>query len=118
MRMNDLFAQRPLENGKPAILRGDQCDRVPLILDELRRGKVPGATELFGMDKRGDPPFDGFDSAELVDLGVALAPHNLGAETEYFVLIRQDHRAIHGSQPGNGINGALRLLGVMVAEVG
>ena len=118
MRMNDLFAQGPLEDGKTLILRGDECDCIPLILDELRRGKVPGATELFGMGKRGDTSFDWFDNAELFDLGAAFAPHNFGAETEYFITIRQDYRAINGSQPGNGINGALLFLGLMMAEAG
>ena len=46
MRVDELFARRPLEDREAAVLRRDQRHRVVLIVHELRGRQVPRAAEL------------------------------------------------------------------------
>jgi len=75
MRANNLFAARPSENRETLILRRHQGDGVLLILNKLRRRKVPRAAELFGMGQQGRRAFDGLRDSYALD---RLAP--LGAD--------------------------------------
>ena len=58
MRLDRFFAGGPPQNCESAILRGDQCDGIALVMGKLSRGKVPGTSELAGFSRRGDGPFD------------------------------------------------------------
>src|SRR4051812_42338454 len=45
VRMHHVLARRPGEHREVSVLRGDERDRVALIVDELRGGEVPRAAE-------------------------------------------------------------------------
>ena len=47
MRVDHLFARRPGEDCKAAVLRSDQCQRVSLIVYELGRRQVTRAAMLY-----------------------------------------------------------------------
>ena len=50
MRVDGVLARRPREHREVAVLRGDQRQRVALIVDELRRRQVARAAEPGRMD--------------------------------------------------------------------
>jgi len=67
MGMDDLLAGRPGEDGKPAVLGGDEGDGILLAKNKLRRGKVPGTAVLRRMDNGANVSDDGFGYQHLVD---------------------------------------------------
>ena len=67
MGVHLLLARRPGEDGEAAVLRRDQRERVALIVHELRRGQVPRAAELRGVDDRGVAAFDRLGDRHLLD---------------------------------------------------
>jgi len=67
MGVHDLFAGRPGEDGKAAVLGGDESDGILLAKYKLRRRKMPCAAVLRRMDNGTDVSDDGFGYQHLVD---------------------------------------------------
>ena len=67
MRVDHVLAGRPGEDGEAAILRGDERDRVALVVDELRGRQVARAAELRRMDDAAAPPSIGSVTVRLLD---------------------------------------------------
>ena len=80
-------------------------NRVALIVDELRRGKVSGSAELGRVDGGGDTPFDRFGHDDLFDARGAVATPDLGTKGEQIVTIGHQGRAIHRCETCDGIHG-------------
>ena len=68
MGVDHRLAPRPREEGKVAVLRGDERDAVALILDELRGRQVSCSPELGRIDDGSDAAFDRFSHSDLLDL--------------------------------------------------
>ena len=71
MRVNHFFARRPGEDCEAAVLRSDQRERISLIVYELGRRQMTGATVLYGGNHDGRIPDDRFRQHHLLDLFTA-----------------------------------------------
>jgi hypothetical protein len=116
MRMDHVLATGPFKDGEVAILgcdkRGATLRFIALIVDKLRGGKMPGASELVGMNQNGLPAFDGFGYDHLFHLSVAFAANDLRAEAQDVVSIIENHSAIYSRETGDRVHGAVQPAGV------
>ena len=93
------------EDREAAVLRGDERHRVALVVHELRGRQVPRAAELrTGARSSAAPPSIGSVTDDLLDQRRALAPRDLRAESEQFVPIGDDRRAVDRRQPGDRVD--------------
>jgi len=104
MGVDHCLAFGPFKDRETPILRRDECNGVALILDELRRGEVPGAAELIRVDDGGFRTNDWFRHRYLLDPWPATAASDLGAEAKHFMLFGEQHGAVDPGQAGNRIN--------------
>jgi hypothetical protein len=117
----------PLENGEASVLRCDQGNSIPLILDELGRREVSSTAELFRMDQGSRSTIDWFCHRHLLDLRPTSTTRNLGAKTEQFMLIGEYYSAVNRSQSRDCVDGPAecllpgspsRIIGDLAAKTG
>lgn len=97
MGLHHTFARRPSEHCKQAVLRGDECDGVALIVHELRAGQVPRSAKLRRLNEHRGRTFDGLRPHHLGDLRRPGTPHDLDAECVQVILIGDDGGAVDGA---------------------
>ena len=101
MSVHDFFIGGPGENREPAVLRRDERDPVPLVMDELGSGQVASSTELSRLGNHRGSAFNRFRNGNLGHLRETLAADNLGAERQQLVIRVYQSRAVYGSESGN-----------------
>jgi hypothetical protein len=97
----DFVVWRAGEHGEPTVLRGDQCNGIALVVDKLGSSQVAGPAELRRLGDHWDPSIDRFCDDYLGDYRRALAPDNLGAKRQQFVIRVDQRRASTAVRPAN-----------------
>ena len=106
MRMDHLFTRRPGEDCEATVLRCYQGQRIPLILDELRRRQVSGAAGLYGVDRYRFVAHYGFCRYYLLNRCGSLRPSDCCSEGVNFILVIHHRCTVHGRESGHGVDGS------------
>lgn len=87
MSVDHRFTWRPGKDCEAAILRGDKCKRVALVLDKLCRRQVTRPTSLRWMNYDRLIADHRFGRYHLLYRSTAFGPPDLSAKCQHFILI-------------------------------